>query len=200
MSTRPTTPRRARRRTIAPTAHAMVTAAPRGLWIVTGHGKRARDTQRIRVVVEGAFPTPFGRRTRRPHAPQAQSSSVLSNRTSGVGSRRPDYDTDGRQLTDERRYAPTSIPLRRKPCSRSPETRFHFTGIPRRYPRSRTSLREVHRGVVRQSRGTRSTRRSPRSTGRSVVVTGDGRGSHVPAPLTLASARLWPERVSARGR
>ena len=87
MSTRPTTPRRARIRTIAPAAHAMVTAGPSGLWIVTGHGKRARGTQRNWVAVEGAFPTPFGRRTRRPHAPQAQS-SVLSNRTSGVGSRR----------------------------------------------------------------------------------------------------------------
>ena len=39
-------------------------------------------------------------------------------------------DTEGRELTDERRYAPTSVPLRRKPCSRSPETLFHFTGIP----------------------------------------------------------------------
>ncbi len=38
-------------------------------------------------------------------------------------------DTEGRELTDERRYAPTSVPLRRKPCSRSPETLFHFTGI-----------------------------------------------------------------------
>ena len=36
-------------------------------------------------------------------------------------------DTEGRELTDERRYAPTSVPLRRKPCSRSPETLFHFT-------------------------------------------------------------------------
>ena len=35
-------------------------------------------------------------------------------------------------LTDERRYAPTSVPFRRNPCSRSPGTLFHFTGIPSR--------------------------------------------------------------------
>ena len=150
MSTRPTTPRRARIRTIAPAAHAMVTAGPSGLWIVTGHGKRARGTQRNWVAVEGAFPTPFGRRTRRPHAPQAQS-SVLSNRTSGVGSRRSVCDTDGRELTDERRYAPTSVPLRRNPCSRPPESLFHFTGI-RSHPCRRLGSRRRRKRLPRRTR------------------------------------------------
>ena len=39
-------------------------------------------------------------------------------------------DSDGRALTEQRRYAPTTIPLRRNPCSRSPESLFHFTEIP----------------------------------------------------------------------
>ena len=44
------------------------------------------------------------------------------------------FDTDGRELTDKRRYAPTSIPLRRNPCSRSPEPLFE---IPRRAQKRR---------------------------------------------------------------
>jgi len=39
-------------------------------------------------------------------------------------------DTNARELTEQRRYAPTSIPLRRNPGSRSPESLFHFTEIP----------------------------------------------------------------------
>ena len=38
-------------------------------------------------------------------------------------------DTDRRELTEQRRYAPTGIPLRRNRCSRSPELPFHFTEI-----------------------------------------------------------------------
>ena len=70
---------------------------------------------------------------------------MLSNTTSTSRILKVCCDTEGRELTDERRYAPTSVPLRRKPCSRSPETLFHFTGIPidRFYRRKRfTSERE----------------------------------------------------------
>ncbi len=36
---------------------------------------------------------------------------------------------DGRRLTDNRRFAPTSVHLRRNPRSRSAESVFNFTGI-----------------------------------------------------------------------
>ena len=37
--------------------------------------------------------------------------------------------TDGRKPTEERRCAPTSVHVRRNPCSRSPDSAFNFTGI-----------------------------------------------------------------------
>ena len=39
-------------------------------------------------------------------------------------------DTDGRELTDERRCAPTSVHVPRNRCSRSPESVFTFSEIP----------------------------------------------------------------------
>ena len=65
----------------------MSTQPATGLWIVPRRGKRARYTQRNWVVSDSAFTTPFGRRRRRPHAPQALSS--LSNTTPQVGYRVP---------------------------------------------------------------------------------------------------------------
>ena len=38
-------------------------------------------------------------------------------------------ETDGRKLTEQRRYAPTSVHVRRNPCSRSPDLVFTFTGL-----------------------------------------------------------------------
>ena len=84
------------------------------------------------------------RRTSSPHSSRRSRISEIS------------CDTDGRELTDERRYAPTSVPLRRNRCSRPPESLFHFTGI-----RTRTrgdgpvscALRWLPRMASRHTRG-----------------------------------------------
>ena len=85
-----------------------------------------------------AFPTPLGRRRRRPHAPHALS-SVLSNTTSRSRISTIRCDTDRRNLTPHRRYAPTSVHLRRNPRSPSADSAFTFSDIRRwrrRRPRS----------------------------------------------------------------
>ena len=115
------------------------------------------------AVQKARFPQHLGRRRRRPQARQA-TLSLLSTTTSRVGSSKIRCDNHGRELTEQRRYAPmmgwtpppdrvghrrdgdgrlggaarheglgldprisihphTSIPLRRNPCSRSPELR-----------------------------------------------------------------------------
>ena len=40
------------------------------------------------------------------------------------------YDTEGRELTEHRRYAPTSVHVRRNQRSRSPRSVFNFSEIP----------------------------------------------------------------------
>ena len=214
MSTRPTTPRRARIRTSAPAAHAMVTADPSGLWIVTGHGKRARYAQRNGVVVERTFPTPFGRRTRRPHAPQAPivCTTFEHDITSRISKIR--CDTDGRELTDERRYAPTSVPLRLNRCSRPPESLFHFTGIRRRGGAARLppipiplrplpgdrrgrpcgKLLSASRKAGRSSTEARAT---PRAAGVGFAVAAAVRPCHTPPPPPLWAGLSHP---AAAGR
>ena len=54
--------------------------------------------------------------------------------------------TAHRELTEQRRYAPTSIPLRRNPGSRSPESLFHFTETPTPHSPERVARRaEIRR-------------------------------------------------------
>ena len=73
------------------------------------------------------FPHRFGRRTRRPQAPQAVIVSIHKHDNASSISTARD-DRDGRRLTDTRRFAPTSVPLRRNPRSRSAEFVF-LSGI-----------------------------------------------------------------------
>ena len=118
MSTRATTttPRRAPLPTSAAATRATVPPDPSGLWIVPGCGNRARYAQRNWGVVRGACTTPFGRRRRRPHAPQGTFFCTLDQEvTSRISKTR--YDTDGRKLTEQRRCAPTSVHVRRNQCS-----------------------------------------------------------------------------------
>ena len=123
MSTRPTTTSHRR-----PSAeHVRDTRdAPAGLEppvAPAGAVENARDTLGVdRRSAEGAFPTtPWTPQT----APTGSTGNLvlaldhdITNRISKIR-----CDNHGRELTEQRRYAPTSIPLRRNPCSRSPELR-----------------------------------------------------------------------------
>jgi hypothetical protein len=103
--------------------------------------ENARDTLGGNcAVAESAFPTaPW---TPPQAAPTGTTGILLDahllDSTSRISTRR--YDTDGRQLTDERRYAPMSVHLRRNLRSRSPESVFTFAeiasldAVPRRMP------------------------------------------------------------------
>ena len=85
------------------------TSGPTGLWILPVMWKTPAMRSAQLSGPEGAFPT-TPRRRRRPQAPQASSSMSLEHH---VTSRilKVCCDTEGRELTDERR--PTSVPLRR---------------------------------------------------------------------------------------
>ena len=86
------------------------------LWILPRYGKRAgRRVSHTAWTAQGA--------AHRNHRPPR-------TRYSRVGYARSRHHTDGRTPTDERRYAPTSDPLRRNPRSRSPESVIHFSEIP----------------------------------------------------------------------
>ena len=75
------------------------------------------------------FPHGFGRRTQRAaHRLHRPSSSAFTHTTTSRITRTRD-DRDGRRLTDTRRFAPTSVHLRRNRRSRSPESVFNFNGI-----------------------------------------------------------------------
>ena len=83
----------------------------------TGGMENAHDTLAAHCTrVEARFPSRLGRTERRPYAPQAR--SLYSSNT-----------TSRRKPTEERRCAPTSVHVRRIPCSRSPDSAFNFTGI-----------------------------------------------------------------------
>ena len=95
----------------------------------TGGMENAHDTLAPECTgVEARFHTALDGTERRPYAPQARS-LYSSNTTSRVASRAPVAKPIGRTLTAQRRCAPTSVPFRRNPCSRSPESVFHFSGI-----------------------------------------------------------------------
>ena len=97
----------ARRPTLPPGANS--------LWILAVPWKtRAIRSAATAPSPKARFPQHLGRRTRRPQEPQA-TSSMLTDTTARVGYRPDATDTDGRQLTDERRYAPMGAPLHRNP-------------------------------------------------------------------------------------
>ena len=121
MSTRPaTTSHRARSRSRHPRRSRRARA---GLWTLPVLWKtRAIPSASTDAVQKERFPQHLGRRRRRPQAPQATLSLALDHDiTSRISKIR--CDNHGRELTEQRRYAPMSIPLRRNPCSRSPELR-----------------------------------------------------------------------------
>ena len=107
---------------------------PAGLWIAPAAWKTRTIRWRLIAPASRRVSHPaLDGRERRPYAPQA-SSLYSSNTTSRNGSRTPLAKTDGRKPTEERRCAPTSVHVRRNPCSRSPDPAFNFTGIRTRVP------------------------------------------------------------------
>ena len=93
------------------------------------YGKRVRTPRRT-TAPGRAFPTPLwtAHTTRRPQAPQAVIICLHKHDNASRISKTRD-DRDGRRLTDTRRFAPTSVHLRRNRRSRSPESVFNFSGI-----------------------------------------------------------------------
>ena len=101
-----------------------------GLWILPVLWKtRAIRSALTEAWQKARFPQHLGRRRRRPQAPQApyfctfdqEDKSRISKIRRGA---------DGRELTEQRRYAPTSVHVRRNQCSPSPESVFTFSEIP----------------------------------------------------------------------
>ena len=84
-----------------------------------GAVENARDTLGVNCrIAEGAFPTtPWTPQT----APTGSTGNLVLALEHDITSRisKNRCDNHGRELTEHRRYAPTSIPLRRNPCSRS---------------------------------------------------------------------------------
>ena len=95
----------------------------------------AWKTRAIRSVSTDAlqkarFPQHLGRRRRRPQAPQALSPYSRSGRQDRNLEDPLRYATARRELTEHRRYAPTSVHVRRNQRSRSPKSVFTFSEIP----------------------------------------------------------------------
>ena len=65
------------------------------------------------------------------------------------------FRADGRKLTKERRYAPTSVHVRRIPRSRSPDLAFNFTGM-----RNEGGTRPERGSQVKHVPGTRRPKRT----------------------------------------
>ena len=76
------------------------------------------------------------------------------------------FRADGRKLTKERRYAPTSVHVRRIPRSTSPDLAFNFTGMrsDASRPRRRPCIRLVRGGCRRAVRPQVPTRDRPSFT------------------------------------
>ena len=95
----------------------------------TGGMENAHDTLAADCTrVEARFPHRLGRH-RTPPVRSTGKIVVLSEHdvTDWISNTR--RGTDGRKPTEERRCAPTSVHVRRNPCSRSPDSAFNFTGI-----------------------------------------------------------------------
>ena len=101
----------------------------------TGGMENAHDTLAADCTrVEARFPPRLGRQRTPPTRPTGKIVVLFEHDVTAWISC-AGCETDGRKLAEERRCAPTSVPLRRNPCSRSPKSVFHFSEI--RTPRTR---------------------------------------------------------------
>ena len=97
----------------------------------TGGMENAHDTLAPECTgPEARFPHRLGRHRTPPIRSTGTLVCTLEHDVTGrISSTR--CETDGRKLTEQRRYAPTSVHVRRNPCSRSPDLVFTFTGLRR---------------------------------------------------------------------
>ena len=95
----------------------------------TGGMENAHDTLAPECTgPEARFPHRLGRHRTPPIRSTGTLVCTLEHDVTGrISSTR--CETDGRKLTEQRRYAPTSVHVRRNPCSRSPDLVFTFTGL-----------------------------------------------------------------------
>ena len=128
----------------------------------TGGVENAHDTLAPECTgPEARFPHRLGRHRTPPIRSTGTLVCTLEHDVTGrISSTR--CETDGRKLTEQRRYAPTSVHVRRNPCSRSPDLVFTFTGLrsadlrpgigPNRGPSARgratPSRRELPQGAI----------------------------------------------------
>ena len=106
-----------------------VPPGPAGLWIAPAVWKtRTIRPRLIAPASKRGSHTASDGTERRPYVPQARSFRTLQTDVTGrISNTR--CEADGRKLTEERPYAPTSVHVRRNPCSRSPDSAFNFTGM-----------------------------------------------------------------------
>ena len=104
----------------------------------TGGMENAHDTLAPECTgPEARFPHRLGRHRTPPIRSTGTLVCTLEHDVTGrISSTR--CETDGRKLTEQRRYAPTSVHVRRNPCSRSPDLVFTFTGLRSRSGGSRS--------------------------------------------------------------
>ena len=146
------------------------------------YGKRVRTPRRT-TAPGRAFPTPLwtAHTTRRPQAPQAVIICLHKHDNASRISKTRD-DRDGRRLTDTRRFAPTSVHLRRNRRSRSPESVFNFSGIrtqglnstvPPSIAATRRSISAAHAVSASGSGGPSRLPRSPAAISTRAVIARD---------------------------
>ena len=95
---------------------------PAGLWIAPAAWKtRTRRTAEC-TAVEGVSHTALDGTKRRPPLHRQDRCTSVTGRLHPLRNR-------WEETTDQRRCAPTSVHVRRNPCSRSPDPAFNFTGM-----------------------------------------------------------------------
>ena len=130
---------------------------PESLWILSAVWKTPPRLRRL-VRLSLRFPHRFGRRARRPQGstrrshPRHQTHEHVRITKLEVRDNKP-------TLTHSRRFAPTSVHLRRNPRSRCAESAFNFTGI----RTGDTRKCSWHRGWPNGSRSSLNTTRLSRS-------------------------------------
>ena len=121
----------------------------------TGGMENAHDTLAPECTgPEARFPHRLGRHRTPPIRSTGTLVCTLEHDVTGrISSTR--CETDGRKLTEQRRYAPTSVHVRRNPCSRSPESGVHVHRITQRDKRIEQQDREISRLRGELARATR---------------------------------------------
>ena len=144
----------------------------------TGGMENAHDTLAPECTgPEARFPHRLGRHRTPPIRSTGTLVCTLEHDVTGrISSTR--CETDGRKLTEQRRYAPTSVHVRRNPCSRSPDLVFTFTGLRSRSGRSlawisvSSALASFRIAVLRFARWVRCSRlRTRLPVGRCLIST-----------------------------